>query len=123
MKKKVDSKKDERPWGNYEVLFVGQDQGFQVKRILVKPGAKFSLQTHSRRREIWTIVAGEGVVTCDEKKIPIAKGSVVDIPQGAKHRMENTGRESLIFIEVQLGDYLGEDDIVRLEDDYGRVGY
>ena len=110
--------KTAKPWGNYEVLRA--EPGFQVKRIEVNPGHRLSLQTHRKRAEKWTIAAGEGQVTLDSNEIQVKPGSVIDIAVGAKHRIANTGQKSLVFIEVQLGDYLGEDDIVRHEDDYRR---
>lgn len=111
--------RDERPWGYYEVLSDAPDH--KVKRIVVKPGQRLSLQRHRRRSEHWYVVKGKGVVTLDGEEIPVEGGSSVDIPQGAAHRIGNTGDEPLVFIEVQRGDYFGEDDIERLEDDYGRA--
>lgn len=110
---------DHRPWGHYEVLSDAPDH--KVKRIVVKPGARLSLQRHSRRSEHWYVVKGKGVVTLDDREVEVEAGRSVDIPQGAAHRIANTGQEDLVFIEVQRGDYFGEDDIERLEDDYGRV--
>ncbi|RLA83309.1 MAG: mannose-6-phosphate isomerase [Deltaproteobacteria bacterium] len=110
---------DRRPWGYYEVLSDAPDH--KVKRIVVKPGARLSLQRHRRRSEHWYIVRGRGIVTLDGREIPVEAGSSVDIPRGSAHRIANTGGEDLVFIEVQRGDYFGEDDIERLEDDYGRV--
>lgn len=107
-----------KPWGNYEVLRV--EEGFQVKRIEVNPGHRLSYQIHKQRAEKWTITRGRGVATVDNKQIRAEAGHVVDIPIEAKHRIENIGDTPLIFIEVQIGDYLGEDDIVRIEDDYNR---
>lgn len=111
--------RDERPWGYYEVLSDAPDH--KVKRILVKPGHRLSLQRHRRRAEHWYVVKGKGVVTLDGNEIPVQEGCSVDIPLGTTHRIANTGQEPLVFIEVQRGDYFGEDDIERLEDDYGRV--
>lgn len=108
----------EKPWGNFCALWI--EPGFQVKRIEVKPGARLSLQTHKQRAEKWTAVSGEGVAVVGEKEIVVCPGVSLDIPTGVKHRMANTGKAPLVFIEVQLGRYLGEDDIVRLEDDYSR---
>ena len=110
---------EERPWGNYQVLH--REEGIQVKRIELKPGCRFSLQKHLRRSEKWTIVSGAGVVTLGNKDIAVKKGSFIDVAVGEIHRMHNTGKEPLVFIEVQFGDYLGEDDIIRLQDDFGRV--
>ncbi len=108
-----------RPWGYYEVLSDAPDH--KVKRIVVKPGARLSLQRHRRRSEHWYIVKGRGVVTVDSREVELGPGESVDIPQGAAHRIANVGEEDLVFIEVQRGDYFGEDDIERLEDDYGRA--
>lgn len=116
----TDREYDERPWGNYTVL----DDSFgdhKVKRIVVSPGKRLSYQTHARRAEHWFIVSGAGVVTLDGILVPVGAGAAIDVPIGTAHRMENTGSESLVFIEVQHGDYFGEDDIVRLEDDFGRI--
>ncbi len=109
---------DTRPWGRYEVLL--KSEGCQVKRIVVDPGMRFSLQKHARRSERWIVVSGEGKATVGHAEVPVQRGSYVDVPLGAVHRMHNTGKSPLVFIEVQLGDYLGEDDIVRLEDDFSR---
>ena len=109
---------DERPWGNYTILDEGS--GFKVKRIEVKPGKRLSYQKHARRAEHWYVVTGQARVTLDGREIDLSAGEAVDIPLGAAHRVQNPGGEPLIFVEVQRGDYFGEDDIVRLEDDYGR---
>ncbi len=109
----------EKPWGTYEILHRGE--GFQIKRIEVLPAMRLSLQQHSKRSEKWILVEGAGMVTLGDKSIPVERGSVIDIPAKVVHRMHNTGHEKLVFVEVQLGDYLGEDDIVRLEDDYNRA--
>ncbi|RMG30063.1 MAG: cupin domain-containing protein [Gammaproteobacteria bacterium] len=111
--------RDERPWGWYEVYVDAPDH--KVKRILVRPGARLSLQRHHHREEHWYVVAGEGRAWVDEARIPVRPGVAVDIPREAMHRMENTGDTDLVFIEVQRGDYFGEDDIERFEDDYGRA--
>jgi mannose-6-phosphate isomerase len=110
---------DERPWGNYTVLDDAQDH--KVKRIVVLPGKRLSYQTHSRRAEHWFVVRGSGVVTLDGRGIAVEAGSAVDVEVGVPHRIENTGDDELVFIEVQHGEYFGEDDIVRLEDDFGRT--
>ena len=110
---------DERPWGNFTVLDEGA--GYKVKRIVVLPGKRLSYQKHAQRAEHWMIVGGQAKVTLDSNDISLNLGEYVDIPVGAAHRIENPGSEDLIFIEVQRGDYLGEDDIVRLQDDFGRV--
>jgi len=110
--------RDDRPWGYYEV--VDAAEAFRVKRICVSPGKRLSYQRHRRRGEHWVIVAGEGVVTLDDVKQQVTVGSTIDVEVGAAHRMENVGTTDLIFIEVQTGTYFGEDDIERLDDDYGR---
>jgi mannose-6-phosphate isomerase len=111
--------KNIRPWGYYQVLSDAPDH--KVKRIVVSPGQSLSLQRHKRRREHWYAVSGSGVAMVDGRKFLLAGGKAVDIPQGATHRLESTGSEDLVIIEVQTGTYFGEDDIERLEDKYGRV--
>ena len=110
---------EKKPWGNYRVLH--KEEGAQVKRIELKPGCRLSLQKHARRSEKWIVISGVGVATSGAKEIPVRKGSFIDVPVGEVHRIQNTGSGLLVFIEVQLGDYLGEDDIVRLQDDFGRA--
>jgi len=110
---------DHRPWGYYQIL--SDEKTHKVKRIIVYPGKRLSLQRHKRRSEHWHIVDGEALVTVDDRKIILTGGGSVDIPQGALHRIENTGQGDLVFIEVQRGDYFGEDDIERIEDDFGRI--
>lgn len=112
-------KYDERPWGNFTVLDEGA--GYKVKRIEVLPGKRLSYQKHARRAEHWFIVQGVAKVTLDGREIILNAGEYVDIPVGAAHRIENPGEEKVTFVEVQRGDYLGEDDIVRLQDDFGRI--
>jgi mannose-1-phosphate guanylyltransferase/mannose-6-phosphate isomerase len=108
----------QRPWGSYDSIDVGN--GFQVKRIKVKPGASLSLQSHNRRAEHWIVVRGTALVTRNLDLFELHANQSTYIPIGAKHRLENPGTEMLELIEVQSGDYLGEDDIVRYEDVYGR---
>ena len=108
-----------RPWGSYDSIDIGD--GFQVKRIKVKPGARLSLQSHTRRAEHWIVVRGTARVTRDNDVFELHANQSTYIPIGAKHRLENPGIEMLELIEVQSGDYLGEDDIVRYEDVYGRA--
>lgn len=108
-----------RPWGSYDSLDVGER--FQVKRIMVKPGAALSLQKHQHRAEHWIIVSGTAEVTRDEEVFVLNENQSTYLPLGAVHRLRNTGTQPLELIEVQSGDYLGEDDIVRLEDVYGRA--
>jgi mannose-6-phosphate isomerase len=110
---------EQRPWGQFEVL--SEADNHKVKRITVLPGHRLSYQYHRHRSEHWVIVAGSGVVTRDDEAIPVSANQSLHIPAGAKHRIENTGTDPLVFIEVQYGPYLGEDDIVRLADDYQRV--
>jgi mannose-6-phosphate isomerase len=111
--------RDDRPWGSYDVVDVGPR--FQVKRLVVKPGKRFSYQRHTLRSEHWYVVAGNGIVTLDGKELRVRPGDAVDIAVGAAHRATNTGTsDDLVLIEVQTGSYFGEDDIVRLDDDYGR---
>jgi len=110
---------DCRPWGMYKVL--EKTPAWKVKRIEVKPGQRLSYQKHFRRREHWVVVKGEALVVLDGKEIQLKPGQSIDIPKGAWHRIGNPGREKLAFIEVQQGDYFGEDDIERMEDDYGRT--
>ena len=110
---------DRRPWGTYTVL--EEDRGFKVKRIEVLPGKRLSYQKHSQRAEHWFVVEGTAKVTLDGEEIIVRAGESIDIPIGAAHRVENAGDVNLMFIEVQRGSYLGEDDIVRLQDDYGRT--
>ena len=111
---------DRRPWGSYTVL--EEAPTFKVKRIEVLPGKRLSYQKHSQRAEHWFVVQGTAKVTLDDNEITVRTGESIDIAIGAAHRVENPGNEDLIFIEVQRGNYLGEDDIVRLQDDYGRTG-
>ena len=111
--------RDERPWGTYEVLDKGQN--YKVKRIEVKPDQRLSLQSHEKRSEHWIIVSGEAIVTVAEKELHLQANEVVLIPAKTKHRVANPGKELLVFIEVQCGSYLGEDDIKRFEDDYHRA--
>lgn len=109
---------DHRPWGFYEVLSDKSDH--KVKRISVYAGKRLSLQRHKHRSEHWYVINGRGTVTMDGREILVGPGDCVDIPCGAVHRIKNTGPEIVVFIEVQTGDYFGEDDIERLEDDFGR---
>lgn len=111
--------KERRPWGHYEVL---SDEGdHKVKRIVVDPGKRLSLQRHINRSEHWYLLRGEAVVTIDREDSQLKSGQSVDIPRGTLHRLKNAGKETVVFIEVQTGEYLGEDDIERVEDDFGRA--
>lgn len=109
---------DRRPWGHYEVVSDFPDH--KVKRIVVYPGKRLSLQSHQRRRESWTIVQGHAVVTRDDEQIPLSPGDSIQISKDAKHRILNPGSTEVVFVEVQTGEYFGEDDIERFEDDFGR---
>lgn len=111
--------KGERPWGRFYTLHYGPK--YKIKRIEVEPGHRLSYQYHKFRSEVWTIIDGEAITIIDgiEKKISI--GETIIIPKGIKHRVQNKGKIKLILIEVQTGTYFGEDDIVRIEDDYKRV--
>ncbi|HEX9854963.1 MAG TPA: mannose-1-phosphate guanylyltransferase/mannose-6-phosphate isomerase [Acidimicrobiia bacterium] len=112
------NRRERRPWGSFEVLETGS--GYQVKRLTVSAGRRLSLQRHRNRAEKWTVVAGTGVVTVDEERTAVSRGDTVSIDVGSVHRVMNDGETDLEIIEVQVGSYLGEDDIERLEDDYGR---
>jgi mannose-1-phosphate guanylyltransferase/mannose-6-phosphate isomerase len=107
-----------RPWGFYESLITGDR--FQVKRIVVTPGETLSLQKHFHRAEHWVVVSGTAEVTRENKVILLRENESVYLPLGSVHRLANPGRIPLTLIEVQSGSYLGEDDIVRIEDTYGR---
>ncbi len=111
---------DERPWGNYTVL---DDTAFdhKVKRIVVMPGKRLSYQRHARRAEHWYFLSGEATVVLDGSERVVRSGDSVDVALGQAHRVENRGTAPVIFIEVQRGTYFGEDDIVRLDDDFGRA--
>jgi len=110
---------DHRPWGYYTVL--ADEPDHKVKRICVYPGKRLSLQRHRRRAEHWYLVRGETVATIEDREISLRAGEAVDIPCGASHRLRNTGDDEVAFIEIQTGDYFGEDDIERIADDFGRV--
>jgi mannose-6-phosphate isomerase-like protein (cupin superfamily) len=107
-----------RPWGSFYVLDEGA--GFKVKRIVVSPQGRLSLQSHKHRREHWTVVAGAATVTVGDEVTLLIRGQSVDIGRGDRHRLENFGTDVVELIEVQFGDYLGEDDIVRYDDVYQR---
>jgi mannose-6-phosphate isomerase len=107
-----------RPWGRYFIL--EESPIHKVKRIEVQPGKRLSYQRHKFRAEHWLIVQGEGILTLDGERRPVKVGDSVDILIGQLHRIENTSNQELIFVEVQTGTYFGEDDIERVEDDFGR---
>lgn len=112
--------KTQTPWGWWEVLL--EEEKYKLKRILVKPKNRLSYQTHTKRKEHWMVVEGEGTVTLNEEVLVLTPGQTIDIGFKDAHRMENKGDTDLVFIELQTGSYFGEDDIVRLKDDYGRAG-
>jgi mannose-6-phosphate isomerase len=120
-KKMLDRTKreDHRPWGYYQVL--SDEEDHKVKRIVVYPGQRLSLQRHWRRSEHWYVIKGKATVTLNDQEIALREGEAVDIPRETWHRVMNPGHENMAFIEVQTGDYFGEDDIDRREDDYGRA--
>ena len=107
------------PWGSATVLTEGEN--YRVKRISLNPKSRQSYQTHEQRAEAWLVVSGEGKITIDDKENRVSPAAIVMISIGMKHRIENTSSdEPLVFIETQFGSYIGEDDIIRYEDDYGR---
>lgn len=108
----------ERPWGKYTVLLNAEDH--KVKEITVNPGQRLSLQRHMKREEHWFIHRGEALVTINGVVHRLSVGQYIDIPRECVHRIENPGEKALVFIEIQTGDYFGEDDIERIEDDYVR---
>jgi len=110
--------RDERPWGNFTILDSASD--YKVKRIEVLPQKRLSYQKHKHRSEHWMVVVGCARVTINGHDTIVKSGATVDIPAGAAHRIENVGSEMLVFIEIQRGTYFGEDDIERLQDDFGR---
>lgn len=114
----LDRRENYRPWGHYDNLLEQDDH--KIKEIIVKPGERLSLQKHQRRAEHWIVIRGEALVTAGEQETLLKPGQSVDIPRGAVHRIMNTGETPLLLVEVQMGDYFGEDDIIRLEDDYDR---
>lgn len=111
---------ERRPWGSFTILDEGDN--FKVKRLDVLPGKRLSYQRHSRRTEHWLVVRGTAKVTLNGTEYLVRTGESIDIPLGSAHRIENSQAESLCIIEIQTGDYFGEDDIERLDDDFGRVG-
>ena len=109
---------EERPWGSWHVIDV--NDGYKIKRIHVNPGGRLSYQTHDHRSEHWVVIFGVATCTIDDVTTTAGPGESVDVPQGAKHRLANEGAQELVIVEVQHGSYTGEDDITRIEDDYGR---
>jgi mannose-6-phosphate isomerase-like protein (cupin superfamily) len=110
---------ENRPWGSWHILDEGD--GFKVKRIVVHPASRLSLQRHEHRAEHWVVVSGTATCTVGTDSVVLHPGDTVDVEIGQAHRIANEADETLVIIEVQRGSYLGEDDIVRLEDDYGRA--
>lgn len=111
--------KEERPWGYYEVLHDGED--CKLKRITVNSGGRLSLQYHFKRDEFWRVKEGVATVTINEEVYELQKNDYIQISRGTHHRVENKQNNPLVFIETQTGEYFGEDDIVRLQDDYNRA--
>ena len=116
---KTTTENSTRPWGHYDVLL---DTDYcKVKQITVKPNQRLSYQRHEKREEYWTIVKGQATVTLNDKETVLSEGQQIHIPLQTNHRIANKFSEPLIFIEIQRGSYFGEDDIIRIEDDYGRI--
>ncbi len=113
------NKTEARPWGSFTVLEEGR--GYKIKRIEVGPGHRLSLQMHHHRSEHWIVVSGTARVTCGDNEIMLTPNQSTYVPQCTSHRLENPGTIPLVLIEVQNGEYLGEDDIVRFQDDYART--
>ena len=109
---------EHRPWGKFEVLYDGEDS--KLKRITVNPGGRLSLQYHYKRDEFWRILSGIATVTYGEEEFDLQANDFIEIPREVVHRVANNAAYPLVFIETQTGDYFGEDDIVRIEDDYKR---
>ena len=109
----------ERPWGNYRII--EDNVNYKIKRIEVNPRGRLSYQYHMKRSESWTIIKGQGIVTIDGIDQKVSAGESIKINKKARHRILNNGDTPLVFIEVQTGTYFGEDDIVRIEDDYNRI--
>ena len=109
---------EQRPWGSWHVIDVAP--GYKIKRIHVNPHSRLSLQTHVHRSEHWVVITGTATCTVGDDTVVVHAEESIDIPKGARHRIANEGDVELVIVEVQMGSYTGEDDIVRLEDDYGR---
>jgi mannose-6-phosphate isomerase len=110
---------ENRPWGYFQVL--EESASHKVKRIVVNPGKRLSLQRHHHRAEHWYAVEGKGLATIDGKDVVLTKGNAIDIARGVLHRVAALSSEPFVFIEIQTGEYFGEDDIERIEDDFGRI--
>lgn len=111
--------REDRPWGYFSVLM--EDAQHKLKRIVVNPGKRLSLQRHRHRDEHWTVVSGEARMTVDGREFTLQRGQSVDIPRGAFHRVLNAGESDLVIVEIQTGDSFDENDIERVEDDFGRA--
>ena len=111
--------KEERPWGRFYIL--SESSKYKIKKIEVDPEKRLSYQFHKKRSETWIIIKGRATITLDDKIIIKEEQEIIEIPKNIKHRVENQQTEKLVFIEVQTGDYFGEDDIVRIQDDYNRI--
>tara|TARA_A100001015_G_scaffold321438_1_gene452182 strand:+ start:835 stop:1185 length:351 start_codon:yes stop_codon:yes gene_type:complete len=107
-----------RPWGEYHIL--NEQKDFKIKKIIINPGQRLSYQYHNKRSELWVVIKGKLSVIIDDKEYSLLENEHIKIPQGAKHRAQNLSENIVHFIEVQTGTYFGEDDIVRIEDDYNR---
>ena len=113
------SENESRPWGNFHIIAKGK--GYQIKEMNIKPGKKQSLQRHKNRSEYWQVISGSGMVYLEDSKFKLDKNDNIYIPQGDLHRLENIGKDLLKIVEIQIGKKISEDDIERLEDDFGRV--
>ena len=110
---------EKRPWGEY--FIISDEENHKIKKIVIRPSKRISLQKHFKRSEHWYIVSGKAIVTLNNSKISLCKGESIDIPVKSVHRIENQEKSDLVFIEIQIGSYFGEDDIERIEDDFGRI--
>ena len=110
---------EKRPWGNYHIIAKGN--GYQIKEMNINPKNKQSLQKHKHRSEYWQVIEGEGKVYLEDSEIKLKTGDNIFIPKGSLHRLENTSKQNLMIVEIQIGDIISEEDIIRIEDDYGRV--
>ncbi|MFB3887730.1 MAG: phosphomannose isomerase type II C-terminal cupin domain [Thermodesulfobacteriota bacterium] len=119
MGKSQEKREERRPWGGYRIL--GAESFFKAKKIWIDPGQRLSYQKHRHRNEHWILIEGKAKVILDGREILLKPGDSIDIPQGSAHRIGNIGEGPLSFIEIQRGEDFSEDDVIRLEDDYGRV--
>tara|TARA_B100001093_G_scaffold385698_1_gene371553 strand:+ start:2090 stop:2449 length:360 start_codon:yes stop_codon:yes gene_type:complete len=111
--------KEKRPWGSFYII--AEEESYKIKKIEVNSGHRLSYQLHKKRSEVWTIINGNGKILLDDIEYKYSPGDTFVIPKGIKHRIENNSKDKTVFIEVQTGNYFGEDDIVRLDDDYKRI--